>query len=102
MEELPETTRRGEGVDNRSLGIAIGGVSFVAYAGLAFVLAIAVWTLLSVYAIVKWVGSAPEAPDPAALIVGVVGLVTLLVVLIAVAIGFVGRSLNPKKIKSRS
>jgi hypothetical protein len=95
--EEPRIERR-EGGDGRGLGMAIGGISFVAYAALAALLAVGVWTLVCVYAIVKWVGAAPEGPNPVVLIVGVVGLVTLFVVLIAVGIGWAGRSLNPKKI----
>ncbi len=96
-----QETERRDGADDPFLGVALGGMSFVAYAALAFMLAIGVWTLVSVYAIVKWVGSAPEEPNPVVLIVGVVGLVTLCVVLISVGVGWAGRSLNPKKIKPK-
>ncbi len=79
------------------LGLGIGAANALLYALLPALLAVAVWGLVSVYAIVKWVGSAPERPNPVVIVTGVVLLVTLLVVLIAVAVGLVGRSMNPKR-----
>lgn len=81
------------------LGLGIGIANALLYTLLPVLLAIGIWTLVSVYAIVKWIGSAPERPNPVVIVVGVVLLVTLLVVLIAVAVGFVGKSMNPKRRK---
>jgi len=81
------------------LGLGIGIANALLYTLLPMLLAIGIWTLVSVYAIVKWIGSAPDHANPVVIVVGVVLLVTLLVVLIAVAVGFVGRSLNPKRRK---
>ena len=95
-EELPDDGTE-EGSDGKGAGIAIGGLNVALYTLLPALLAVGIWTLISVYAIVKWIGSAPEKPDPVVIVLGVVLLVTLLVVLIAVAVSLVGRSLNPKK-----
>jgi hypothetical protein len=99
-DSLPEDTRRTEtksGSDARGAGIAIGGLNVALYVILPALIVVCVWTLISVYAIVKWIGSAPEEPNPVVIILGVVLTVTLLVVLFAVAVGLVGRSMNPKK-----
>jgi cell division protein FtsX len=79
------------------LGLGIGVANALLYTLLPAVLAIAIWILVSVYAIVKWIGSAPDQANPVVIVVGVVMLVTLLVLLIAVAVGLVGRSMNPKR-----
>jgi cell division protein FtsX len=92
---IPSTTDTS--LQSGGLGIGIGVANALLYTLLPALLAIAVWILVSVYAIVKWVGSAPERPNPVVIVVGVVLLVTLLVVLIAVAVGIVGRSMNPKR-----
>jgi amino acid transporter len=91
---MDEPTNR---TDNRFLGLAIGGAVSAFYALLAAVMVVAVWTFVCIYAIVKWIGSAPKGPDPAAIIVGVVMLVFSIVLLIAVAVGLIGRSMNPKR-----
>jgi Flp pilus assembly pilin Flp len=79
------------------LGLGIGLANAVLYTLLPVLLAVAIWTMVSVYAIVKWIGSAPDQANPVVIVVGTVLLVTLLVVLIAVAVGLVGRSMNPKR-----
>jgi hypothetical protein len=79
------------------IGVAIGALNVVLYTILPVLLVVGIWTLISVYAIVKWIGSAPDEPNPVVIILGVVLLVTLFVVLFAVGVGFVGRAMNPKK-----
>ncbi len=79
------------------LGLGIGLTNVVAYALLPALVAVGIWTLVCIYAIVKWIGSAPDDVNPTVIVVGVAGIVTLLVVLIAVGVGLVGRSMNPKR-----
>ncbi len=62
-EELPDDGTE-EGSDGKGAGIAIGGLNVALYTLLPALLAVGIWTLISVYAIVKWIGSAPEKPDP--------------------------------------
>jgi hypothetical protein len=81
----------------RFLGVGIGLGNALLYTVLPVLLFISIWTLVSVYAIVKWAGSAPDQPNPVVLVVGVASLVMLFVVLIAVGIGLMGRAMNPKK-----
>jgi hypothetical protein len=79
------------------LAIGLGGATTIMYALLPALLVVGIWTLISIYAIVKWVGSAPDHVNPVVIVLGVAGLVTTFVVLIAVATGLIGRGMNPKK-----
>jgi hypothetical protein len=75
------------------LFVALGSLTL--YAGLAWVLAILLWVALSIYAIVETIGDGH--PSPLAVLLIVVSLVGGLVTLAAVGIGFVGKSLTPRK-----
>ena len=77
--------------------LAIGFANTALYAVLPVVVFVSIWIMVSVYAIVKWAGSAPDQPNPVVLVVGVASLVMLFVVLIAVGVGLLGRAMNPKK-----
>jgi hypothetical protein len=81
----------------RFLGVGIGAGNALLYTVLPVVLFFAIWTFVSVYAIVKWAGSAPEEPNPVVLVVGVASLVMFFVVVIGVGVGLLGRPMNPKK-----
>ena len=99
-ETLSRASRRAErasGNENGILGFAIGFANALLYAVLPVLLFFAIWALVSIYAIVKWAGSAPDQPNPVMLVVGVASLVMLFVILIAVGVGLMGRPMNPKK-----
>ena len=83
--------------DGKGVGIAVGVTNVALYALLPVLIVVGVWTLISVYAIVKWIGSAPQEPNAAVIVLGVALMVSLYVVLFAVGVGLVGRSLSPKK-----
>ena len=86
-----------EGAGYGFLGLAIGLANTALYALLPVLLFMSIWIMVSVYAIVKWAGSAPDQPNPVVLVVGVASLVMLFVVLIAIGVGLMGRAMNPKK-----
>ena len=88
---------RADDTANRFLAVGIGFGNAVLYTVLPAVLFFAIWTLVSVYAIVKWAGSAPDQPNPVVLVLGVASLVMLFVILIAAAVSLLGRAMNPKK-----
>ena len=88
-------------LESGGLGLGIGIANVLLYTLLPVLLAVAVWTMVCVYAVVKWIGSAPDHANPVVIVVGVVLLVTLLTVLIAVAVGMIGRSMNPKRRRDR-
>jgi hypothetical protein len=87
--------------EHRGLSIAIALASFGFFASLAFVLVVAIWITFSVYALVKMIGSAPDAANPAAVLVMLVLLVSALVAALGGGIALLGRSMTPRKRKDR-
>jgi hypothetical protein len=83
--------------EHTAVALAIGGGAALMHVLLAALLITAIWLLVSVYAIVKWVGSAPEGPNPYVVVLGVAGLVALFTLLIGVALGLIGRPMSPRK-----
>ena len=78
-----------------ALGVAFASLTF--HAILAWVLVFALWIGLSIYAIVEAFGDGK--PSAYAILLLVVLMVGTLTTLAAVAIGFVGKGLTPKKRK---
>jgi hypothetical protein len=78
-----------------SIGIAVVVVLFLA--ALPFLLPTVIWIALTVYAIVKGAGSAPEQADPAAVVLSIAGIVTFFTLAIAAAVALLGRAMTPKK-----
>jgi hypothetical protein len=78
-----------------SIGIAVVVVLFLA--ALPFLLPTVIWIGLTVYAIVKGAGSAPDHANPAVVVLSIVGIVTFFTVAIAAAVTLLGRAITPKK-----
>lgn len=76
-----------------ALVVTIGSTGL--FALLAPVVAIVLWIALSLYAIVEMIGDG--RPNPVAVVLIVVLLIGTLVTMIGVGIGFLGRSLAPRK-----
>ena len=81
----------------RGTGLAVAGINTFFYAMLAWLIVFSLWLLVSIYAIVKWAGDAPDDPNPYVIVLGAAGLVVLFVVLLAVGVSLIGRGMNPKK-----
>jgi uncharacterized membrane protein len=73
--------------------VAIGALSL--FAGLAWAVVFLLWIALSVYALVEMFGDGH--PSPLAVMLIVVLLMGTIVTLAAVGLGFLGKSLTPKK-----
>jgi hypothetical protein len=84
--------RYGEGTGT---GLLVTLGSFAFYAILAWIVAILFWIAISIYAIVEIAGDG--VPSAMAVTLIVMLLVTTLVVLAAVGIGLLGKSLLPAK-----
>lgn len=82
---------------SRGVSLAIAGVSVTFHVVLAWLLVGGIYLFLTVYALVKAFGSAPDEPNTTVVVLGIVGLVTGLLLLFAVAVGLLGRAANPKK-----
>jgi hypothetical protein len=87
--------------EHTGTSFAIGIISAFGYTIWAAVLAILVWTSITIYAFVKWIGGAPDDPSATTLLVLVVALVTLFPVLLSLGIYAIGRSMRPPKRKDR-
>jgi hypothetical protein len=73
--------------------VALGSLSI--YSLFAWVLVVLLWIALFVYALVEMIGDG--RPSPVAVLLVVVLSVVTLVTLAAVGIGFLGKSLTPRK-----
>ena len=81
--------------DGTGTGIAVAFASLTFHAVLAWVVVVALWIGLSIYALVEMFGDGK--PSAIAVLLIVVLTVGTLTTLAAVAIGFVGKGLTPKK-----
>ena len=89
----PDTTPQGSrGV---SLGVAVLSVAYLMV--LPVLLAVGIYTFITVYAIVKAIDSGPDTADATVVLLGVVGLVTFFVVLLGGGLWAIGRAADPKK-----
>lgn len=73
-----------------SFGIA-GGLMFL-FVLFPFLLAATGWAFISVYALVKLIGSAPDSPNAVVLVLGMIIIVTVFLVLLGVGLHFAGRA----------
>lgn len=91
-DEGPERPSGSKGV---AITVALGSFGF----GLALpaLIVVGVYAMLTVYAVVKAVGSAPDQPNAVVVSLGIVGVVTLFVVIIGAAISLIGRAADPKR-----
>jgi len=81
--------------DGTGTGIAVAFASLTFHAVLAWMVVFALWIGLSIYALVEMFGDGK--PSAIAVLLIVVLTVGTLTTLAAVAIGFVGKGLTPKK-----
>jgi amino acid permease len=82
-----------------SKGVAIANA--LASLGLGVILPVLIvvglYTYLTIYAIVKAIGSAPDEANPTVVLVGLMALVALFVVGFAVTVVLIGRTADPKR-----
>jgi hypothetical protein len=88
--------------EHRGLAVAIAITTLAFLVTLPFAIPSAIWVVLFVYAIVKAAGSAPEPPDPAAVLLAIVAIVTFFTLAITVAVSLLGRAMSPKRRRRRS
>lgn len=83
--------------EHTGVAIAVAAVVTTVLTLLAWVLVVVVWTALTIYALVKWIGSAPDAASPTTVLLIVVAIVTAFALLLTVPIALVGRSMTPRR-----
>jgi len=82
---------------SKGVSLAIAGVSVTFHVVLAWLLVGGIYVFLTIYALVKAFGSAPDEPNATVVVLGIVGLVTGLLLLFAGGVSLLGRAANPKK-----
>ncbi len=78
-----------------AITVALGTFGF--WVILPVLVVVGLYSVITVYAIVKAVGSAPDQPNAVVIALGIVGVITLFVVALAVAISLIGRAADPKR-----
>jgi hypothetical protein len=97
--ELPAERLRATGPPHEGapVGIAIGIVSALGFAGLAFLMAFAFFAAVAIYALVKAIGGSEDHGNAVVVVLITVFLLTLFVALLLIGIGKLGGSLSPRK-----
>lgn len=96
-EDWAEPASVHEPAGSKGVALAVAGMNFGFFLLLPAVLVVAIYTFLTVYALVKAVGSAPDAANPVVVLVGIVSLVGLFTVTLAVGTWLIGRTADPRK-----
>ena len=82
---------------SKGVSLAIAGLSVTFHVLLAWLLVGGIYLYLTIYALVKAIGSAPDEPNATVVVLGIVGLVTGLLLVFAAGVGLLGRAANPTK-----
>lgn len=96
--EPPSEPTTAEG--SKGVGLAVAGVLVTFFTALPFVFIVVLYLFMTIYAIVRAAGPG-SGENPITIVVGFVLLTSLFVVLMAVTVHLVGRSLTPAKRRSR-
>ncbi len=80
--------------EHSGTSIAIGGISTFAFTLWGGVFAVMLWGGITVYAIVKWIGSPQDHPSATTLLVMMVGLVSVYPVLLALGIYLISKPMR--------
>ena len=95
LDPLAEPENRPQGSKAVSIGVAVLSVGYLIL--LPVLLAVGVYTFITIYAIVKAIDSGPDTADGAVVLIGIVGLVTFFVVLLGGGLWAIGRAADPQK-----
>ncbi len=85
-----------DGGGSKGVGLAIAGVIVAFLASLPFVYLVCLYVFLTIYAIVRAIGTG-AGENAVAIVVGFVLITSMFAVLLGVTIHLVGRSLTPRK-----
>lgn len=85
--------------DNRGPAVAVAMMIVTFLALLGALVVVLGWIGLSIYALVKAIGSAPDGANPRVVVMLMGGLVATFTVLLTVGIALVGRAMTPRRRK---
>lgn len=87
--------------EHSGTAIAIGAVATFAYTIWAAVVVVMLWSGITVYAIVKWIGSPQDHASATTLLVLLVGTVAVFPLLLAIAIYLVSKTMRYARRRAR-
>jgi hypothetical protein len=87
--------------EHTGTSVAIAAASTFAYVLWSAVLAVMVWSGITVYAIVKWIGSPSDHASATTMLVVLVGLVAVFPLLLAIAIYLVSKPMRYARRRER-
>ena len=88
---------RGPMREHTGISLGIAGILITFFVILPVLIVVTVYSFLTVYAIVKAIGSAPDSASALTVLLGVVAIVALFTSRLAAGIALVGRSLDAKE-----
>jgi ABC-type Na+ efflux pump permease subunit len=83
--------------EHRGPAIAVAAVAVTFFALMAGIIVALGWVSLTVYAVVKMIGSAPDQASPTTVVLIFVGLVTVLAVALSGLVLLAGKSMATRK-----
>ena len=87
--------------ENTGTAVAIALVATMGYAVWAAVIVVIMWLSLTIYAVVKWIGTPTDHASPLTVLLLMVGNVTLFVLLLTLAIYAIGKPMRYGKRQRR-
>jgi hypothetical protein len=83
--------------ENRFAALGVAGVAVFFWLFVSFVVVVLAWVALSIYALVKAIGSAPDDANPRVVLLIVMGIVAFLTLGFAGAVRLIGRSMVSRR-----
>jgi hypothetical protein len=80
--------------EHTGTSVAIGALSAIAYTLWGGVIVVMLWSGITVYAIVKWIGVPEDHASPTTILVLMVGLVAVFPLLLAIGIYFISKPMR--------
>ena len=88
--------------EHTGTSVAIGALSAIAYTLWGGVIAVMLWSGITVYAIVKWIGGPEDHASPTTILVVMVGLVAVFPLLLAIGIYFISKPMRYARRRKRN
>jgi hypothetical protein len=83
--------------EHSGLSLGIAAVLVIFFVLIPALLVGSIYLLLTIYAIVKWIGSAPDGASALTVLLSVILLVTAWTLVIGGAVSLAGRAMNPRR-----
>ena len=87
--------------EHTGTSVAIGALSAIAYTLWGGVIAVMLWGGITVYAIVKWIGTPEDHASPTTILVVMVGLGAVFPLLLAIGIYFISKPMRHARRRKR-